>query len=296
MVVDDPHFPTAGPVIGGSPSRAGRFRSTSRQSAWLWVLGAGTTAYLLTLLVLTTTEDPYLLPALILLGSATVPATVLVLAACDRQRAPIPPALVLLVVVLGGFLGTLAAGTLEYDTLQLLGVLPMVLVGLIEEGVKLVVPLVVLLRSRRRSALRDPRAGVLIGVASAAGFATLETMGYAFDALLAHGSIHDVEQTLLLRALVAPAGHVAWTGVACAALWAVAAAPPRSRAGARFVVVFVAVVLLHTAWDGAEGVVLHTLMGFCSFAWLGVVLQRADRSTPRAGRDSDQLSVGTAAP
>ena len=50
-------------------------------------------------------------------------------------------------------------------------------------------------------------------------------MGYGFSALLASGSLAEVEQTLLLRALLSPAGHVAWTGLTVAARWSV----PTSR-------------------------------------------------------------------
>ena len=46
------------------------------------------------------------------------------------------------------------------------------------------------------------------------GFAALETMGYAFSALLSsQGNIGTVEETLFLRGLTAPAGHTAWTGL-----------------------------------------------------------------------------------
>ncbi len=78
----------------------------------------------------------------------------------------------------------------------------MPLVGLIEEAAKLIVPFILLLFLRRL----DPRAGVIIGGASGMGFATLETMGYGFTALLSHGSWAALEKTLLLRALLSPAG------------------------------------------------------------------------------------------
>ena len=51
-------------------------------------------------------------------------------------------------------------------------------------------------------------------------------MGYAFVTLIASGgNVNAVEQTLLIRGLLSPAGHMAWTGLACGALWATAAAP-----------------------------------------------------------------------
>ena len=83
----------------------------------------------------------------------------------------------------------------------------MVFIGLIEEAAKLIVPVALYLLWRPR----DARGGVLIGIASGMGFATLETMGYGFQALLS-GGIAAVDQTLLLRALFVPAGHIAWTG------------------------------------------------------------------------------------
>ena len=51
----------------------------------------------------------------------------------------------------------------------------MIMVGLIEEAAKLIVPLLVLIFSSTRRS----RDGVIIGVASGMGFATLETMGTA---------------------------------------------------------------------------------------------------------------------
>lgn len=56
----------------------------------------------------------------------------------------------------------------------------MILGGLIEESAKLIVPLALLMLLRRP----DPQAGIIIGIASGMGFATLETMGYGFTALL----------------------------------------------------------------------------------------------------------------
>jgi protease PrsW len=166
-----------------------------------------------------------------------------------------------------------AAGTLEYDALHRLGALPMLAVGLIEEGAKLIVPLLVLLVTRHRS----PRAGVIIGVASGMGFATLETMGYGFSALLSSGKLVAVEQTLLLRALLSPAGHVAWTGLTAAALWAVASSARKGRAVLRLVGVFVAAVLLHAAWDGFNSLWVHVVVGGVSFAALLVAIRRAHR-------------------
>ena len=147
---------------------------------------------------------------------------------------------------LGGVIGTIVAATLEFDVLRDLGGLPMLGVGLIEETSKLLVPLALLIGLRRHRTRAD---GLLIGVACGAGFAALETMGYAFTTLIkSGGDITDTVDILLLRGFLSPAGHMAWTGIAAAALYA-AAATRRRREILQFVGAFVVAVVLHTLWD-----------------------------------------------
>lgn len=194
--------------------------------------------------------------------------------------------------IIGGIIGTVAAGTLEYDTLRRLGGLPMFFVGLIEESAKLVVPLLVVLVVRR---YRNPAAGVVVGVASGMGFATLETMGYGFNALLQSRSLAAVDSTLLLRALLSPAGHVAWTGVTAAALFAIPASAAPGKAFLRFIGTFLAAVLLHTAWDGSNNVVVHVLVAVISVGGLLVVIHRTRRTPPSAAHPYGQpVSVASA--
>jgi RsiW-degrading membrane proteinase PrsW (M82 family) len=245
--------------------------------SWLLVLVLGVAAYLLVLRTLVATDNPNFVPSLILLGSIVVPSTVLVYAATGGRRIVVSAGLLAVTAILGGVFGTVAAGTLEYDTLRRLGATPMIMVGLIEEASKLVVPVVVLLAVRRR----DPRAGVIIGVASGMGFATLETMGYGFTALLTQRSVAAVEETLLLRALLSPAGHVAWTGLTVAALWAVPGATRKGRAVLRTVATFVAAVLLHAAWDGFDNLIVHVVVGGVSFLALMITIRRSHRDEER---------------
>ena len=246
-------------------------RTGVRRFAWLGVLILGVLAYLLVLRTLVRTNNPNFLPSLILLGAIVVPITVLVFAASGGRRISAPTGMVVFTAIAGGVIGTAAAGTLEYDTLHRLGALPMLFVGLIEEAVKLIVPLILLIFVRRP----DPRAGVIIGVASGMGFATLETMGYGFSALLNNGSLGAVEQTLLLRALLSPAGHVAWTGLTVAALWRIPTAARRGRAIGLAVAAFVAAVVLHAAWDGFNSVIVHIIVGGLSVTALLIMIKRA---------------------
>ena len=143
---------------------------------------------------------------------------------------------------------------------------------------------------------RNPQAGVIIGVASGMGFATLETMGYGFNALLSSGSLADVQQTLLLRALLSPAGHVAWTGLTAAALWPLPSAQRKGRAVLTVIGTFVLAVLLHAAWDGFNNLIVHILVGGFSFAALLVVIRRAHHGRrPRYHRGATQTRGGSSA-
>jgi hypothetical protein len=97
--------------------------------------------HLLLLRTLLATQNPSFLPSMILFGSMVVPATVLTFATTGgRRRIRVSAGTVAFTAVAGGILGTVAAATLEYDTLRALGALPMLTVGLIEEASKIVVP------------------------------------------------------------------------------------------------------------------------------------------------------------
>jgi protease PrsW len=271
-------------VTAASASEPGRTRL--HRLAWIAVLVLGVAAYLLVLRTAVATSNVNFVPSLLLLGSAVVPGTVLTFAATGGRRIVVSPGLLALVAIFGGIIGTVAAGTLEYDTMRRLGALPMLFVGLIEEAAKLVVPLAVLLLARYRGAA----AGVVVGVASGMGFATLETMGYGFTALLKSGSLAALDSTLLLRALLSPAGHVAWTGMTAAALFAIAAASRRGRAFVRFVLTFIGAVTLHATWDGSNSLIVHVLVAVISVAGLLVVIHR----TRRSPGESDALAEGGA--
>jgi RsiW-degrading membrane proteinase PrsW (M82 family) len=246
--------------------------------SWLWVLLAGIGAYLLLLRTLVTTQNPNFLPSLILFGSMVVPATVLTFATTGgTRRIRVNAGTVAFTAIAGGILGTVAAGTLEYDTLRALDMLPMIMVALIEETSKIVVPTAVFLINRR---LRWPGAAVL-GVASGTGFATLETMGYGFTALLS-GGLAALDDTLLLRALLAPAGHVAWTGLAMAAIGRIRGTAHRGRAVFVAIGVFVAVVILHAVWDASSSLIIRIVVALLSFGALMVTLLAARRAEGRS--------------
>ncbi|MDT0352838.1 PrsW family intramembrane metalloprotease [Pseudonocardia charpentierae] len=248
-------------------------RSAVGRHGWIAVLAVGTVLFVAVERVLVATQNPNFVPSAILLGAAVVPATFLAFVYGRRLAYDVTPTVVVTSAFFGGVIGTVVAGTLEFDTQRDLGVLPMVGVGLIEESSKLLIPLAVLLFLRRYRTRAD---GLLIGVAAGAGFASLETMGYAFTTLLqSRGSITDTVDVLLLRGVMSPAGHMAWTGIAAAALFAAAEAGWTGRAVGRFLGAFAIAVALHTAWDSSPNLLLTAGVAVVSLAVLGRTVHRA---------------------
>ena len=249
-------------------------RDRTRRWSWLAVLIVGLGLYFLVLRTLVHTQNPNLIPAMILLGASVVPASFLTFAAARAGQWQVPNSVLLVAGFFGGVIGVVAAGTLEYDALRDLGTLPMVVVAVVEESSKLIVPVVLLLTVLARHIRRQPSDGLVIGIASGMGFAALETMGYAFTALLeSGGNVGAVEQTLFVRGLTSPAGHTAWTGLTCGALWAVVAAPTGKKVLA-FIGTFIGAVALHTAWDTFGGVISFIVLAILSLGWLFLALHR----------------------
>jgi RsiW-degrading membrane proteinase PrsW (M82 family) len=240
------------------------------------ILVGGVVAYLVVLFVMLDTQNVNFFPSLLLVGAVTVPMSVLVLATQAGAAHRVPTWAVVFTAIVGGVIGVVAAGLLEYDTLRRLGSVPMVFIGLIEEAAKLIVPVILYLLWRPR----DARGGVLVGIASGMGFATLETMGYGFQALLS-GGIAAVDQTLLLRALFSPACHIAWTGMTVAMLWRIRPAARRGRAFLAFLLTYVVAVMLHAVWDGSTRVSVHLAVALTGLIVLGAFVL-ASRRTPRS--------------
>ena len=193
----------------------------------------------------------------------------------------------------GGVLGAVIAGVLESDTVRVLGGLPAPFIGLIEESAKLIVPLALLLFVKRLR--RSEADGLLVGVAVGVTFAVLETMGYAFVALIqTQGNLHAMDQLLLVRGLLAPAGHAAWTGLAAAAIWRVAIRRTvRSVFG--FLATFALVVALHTTWDSITAWPWYLALAAVSLGLLHLRLWRI-RHIPRLAVAAPAPPTDPAAP
>jgi RsiW-degrading membrane proteinase PrsW (M82 family) len=255
---------------------------------WFQIFVSGLILLYLVERTLVATSNPHYVPSVILLGAFLVPVTFLtyLYERLPDWDVPLPP--LAICFLWGGVLGTVVAGTLEYDVVRALGFLPKLGIGLIEESAKLIVPLVFYFQGRYRS----EAAGIVLGVATAAGFAGLETMGYGFVSLLSSkGNLGILDEILLVRGLTSPAGHLSWTGLVCAVLWRErinAGHPTLNRA---VVGAFATAVILHALWDTFSSVKSATFVGFLDVELVSllvalvslILLLRRVREARRAG-------------
>jgi RsiW-degrading membrane proteinase PrsW (M82 family) len=248
-------------------------RDLSRRWAWLGVLLIGLVLYVIVLRTLVRTQNPNFIPALLLLGATVVPLAFLTFAQARTGHWQVPASALVIAAFFGGVIGVVVAGTLEYDALRGLGALPMFFVALIEESAKMIVPIVLLFALLARHGRRLPSDGLVIGVASGMGFAALETMGYGFTSLLlSKGNLGVLDGVLLIRGLMSPAGHAAWTGLVCAVLWRERLKAGHATLNWRVAGAFATAAILHASWDTFAGMRGATLVGSVGIHLVGLLI------------------------
>src|SRR5215208_5636305 len=230
---------------------------------WLQMLLSGIVLLILVERTLIATSNPNYAPSVILLGAFLVPITFVTYLYERLPSWDVSLPAVAVCFLWGGVLGTVVAGTLEYDVVRALGFLPKLAIGLIEESAKLIVPLVFYFLGRYRS----EAAGIV------PGFAALETMGYGFVSLLAsRGNLGVLDEVLLVRGLTSPAGHMAWTGVVCAVLWRERLEKGHAVLDWRVGGAFLSVVVLHALWDTFASLRSATFVEFLGVAFLSMLV------------------------
>jgi RsiW-degrading membrane proteinase PrsW (M82 family) len=252
-----------------SRSALGSTLAAAPRRLWVRTLFSGLVLWAILDWATLASKNINLVPSLILLGACLGPVTFITYVH-DRAREVSWPSLFQCAVA-GGVVGVAAASVLEYRAALDLRALPTTAVGLIEESCKLIVPLAIFVAGR----YRREADGLLFGVASGMGFAAFESMGYGLVALLeSHGQIGSVEQLLFVRTVLSPAGHGAWTGLVCAALW-------RARERGSWAAVplaFLVAVGLHALWDSLASSAALIPIALVSF---GLLFWRLHAATPR---------------
>jgi RsiW-degrading membrane proteinase PrsW (M82 family) len=249
-----------------------------------------------------------LLPGIIFVGSFAIPFATLILFFELNIRRNISLYQIGRLIALGGaasillsLLGYQVASGFKLDWLGAS------LAGLVEEPGKLLVLAFVINNRKYRSILN----GLLLGAAVGTGFAAFESAGYAFLYLLQHVSVsmqyngavtlelNDIaamRQLIMSRGLLAPFGHIAWTGMSAAALWRVMGTAPfrvEMLKDPRFTRVFAAAVLLHMIWDSPlelpfDG--LYILLG--AIAWV-IVLGLVQEGLEELRASQSAVGTGT---
>jgi len=226
------------------------FRFIKRR--WFQILIGGLLLFAITEFALRVTGNPNFIPTALLLGAFAIPVAFVVYfyereRSIDRKfHGETPLVASASCFFVGGIVGVVAAGLVEYETLTRLGPLSLFGVGLIEEAAKLMFPVILFFRSRYKSEAD----GLLFGVASGMGFAALETMGYGLVTLIkSQGNIGLLEDILLVRGVLSPAGHAAWTGLVCAVMWRERIKKAHFVLNFAVIGTFIVAVALHAMWD-----------------------------------------------
>jgi RsiW-degrading membrane proteinase PrsW (M82 family) len=211
----------------------------------------------------------------------------------DHDPSPaLSPRRILSAFIIAGVFGVIGASLLEYWLVPGGNLGPYV-VGLIEEFVKGVFIVVVALGIRPFH-VRD---GMVLGATVGFGFAALESSGYALASLfVVQGgqlflSLTSVVVTELIRGILSPFGHGMWSAILGAAIFGTAARRGGLRLSWTVIGTFLAVSVLHGAFDSISGIVgyvLVSIIGLVPLIWLwrradgGGVLPRRPHPIPAA--------------
>ena len=224
---------------------------------WLQILIIGVVLFIAAEQAMRLTGNPNFFPTVILIGSFVVPVTFITYFFDNVRHRHISMPLLTACFVVGGVIGLITAGILEYQTLRGMDALELLGVGIIEESAKLIFPIIMYIRWR----YHQQADGLLFGIASGMGFAALETMGYGLVSFIqSGGDVDTLQQVLLFRGLLSPAGHAAWTGFVCAVLWRERERKGRVAINFKVIGAFITAIILHTLWNTVNSLAGPTIL------------------------------------
>lgn len=188
-------------------------------------------------------------PGLLFVGAFAVPFACLIF--FWEMNAPQNVSLYQTVKLLftGGILSILISLVFFSNTVFLSSWLGASSAGIVEESGKLLTVLALMRHKRKYPWILN---GLLFGAAVGTGFAAFESAGYAFVALLSDGSVSDAIDSIILRGILAPFGHVIWTAITAAAVWRLKGFDEfkwELLQNKRFIRLFVVVMVMHMLWN-----------------------------------------------
>ena len=216
------------------------------------------------------------LPGLIILGAFAVPVTVLIFFFEIDLFKKIPFHRILAYFILGGALSLIV--TILLNTIfvvEKLDVAGAIITGFVEEVAKAIIVIYFLSKEKKANYILD---GLLIGAAVGAGFAAFETAGYILRFGIAGGN-EQMFNVMILRAILAPGGHVAWAAIEGAGLMFVKGyinkLENKHYTDTTFLTICLIPIALHSIWDmpfGGEGLSMYLKYGILIIgAWAVVV-------------------------
>lgn len=229
-------------------------------------------------------------PGMIVIGSFAVPLSTMVLFMEANVWRNVSMYAVIKTFFIGGCASLVATLLLfSFYSVEEMDFFGAFMVGLIEELGKAVIVLAVLRKLGKLSIL----SGMLIGACVGAGFAAFESAGYALQPFIqfqqitgyaaAYGQNIDGQQmmdainnTIFLRAVLAPGGHVAWAAISGAAFVIAAKAKGIIDTSlfteAKFLRLFAIPVILHCLWDSPLAMWINEVFPFAGYIALIVVV------------------------
>lgn len=224
------------------------------------------------------------LPGMIVVGSFAVPLATMILFVEANVWRNVSMYSVITTFFVGGCASLVATLLLfsiySVDELDFVGAF---MVGLIEEIGKAVIVYAILRKLGRLSTMT----GLLVGATVGAGFAAFESAGYALRPLMGmmqyagyrgvfEKMIDAINNTIFLRAVLAPGGHVAWAAISGAAFVIAAKAKGAINTSLftekRFLRLFAIPVILHFLWDSPLAMWINEIFPYAGYVALIVVV------------------------
>ncbi len=213
---------------------------------WLKVLLIGALLYFLSLVITVLSGNPNLFPTVVMIGNFLVPVTYVAFFYERRHLSQLSLPTTALTFFYGGILGVLASSVLEPIFVRQMDPVSVMMIGLIEEGAK-ILGVLLIARTFKHDSEMD---GLILGAAAGMGFAALESMGYAFTAFMeSRGSLSVTVITTLMRGVLSPIGHGTWTAILASVLFRESRGM-RFRINGKVIGAYLLVSLLHALWDG----------------------------------------------
>lgn len=228
--------------------------STDWPCPWLYsrVFAVLMSAYIILDVCFRLFANTNVLPGVITLGSFAMPVATMVMFYELNAFRNLSFYKVFVLFLVGGCVSLLCTLIL-FDLIrfnpQELGFAEALVVGIIEETGKAIV---VFFAMKKLCKPNNILYGLLVGAAIGAGFAAFESSGYAFNALMSRHVYQDAVGSIIIRGMLAPAGHVAWAAITGGALAFAARNDSlsfKTIISKKFRRIFIIPILLHFLWD-----------------------------------------------